>query len=167
MPQVTDNYAGPMLAVPVDLPDDADQALIVLVGVLVMGVLATLTFVVKAWSQAKSTNAAVNHVGVGEPSISENVTHIRGEVDRLIKIQDDFNAKGWQALPGDLGDAPSLTSTIRTLQDADLAAAAYHDTILAKLEALDRAIAETADRLAEHALWEERAYEEAQRRPID
>ena len=82
-----------------------------------IGLLGTvLVFVIRASTQASRANAAVNNREPGSLTLSQQVAHIASDVENLVDAQRDFAARGWAALPDDLGTSAGLTQTIRELQ---------------------------------------------------
>ena len=98
------------------LPSDTNQALVYLIGVLVVGVMSALTFTIKAWSQARAANAAVNNVGPGEHRLYDQIGHLSDAIQRIETKQNDFDTKGWPTLPSDMNTAAGLTEVIRDIQ---------------------------------------------------
>ena len=108
---------------------------------MVLGLMSTLTFSVKAWSQSRAANTAVNNVASG-PTIQQNVASLVESIARLEKAQDAFEAKGWShGLDESINTAPRLSAVIA-------GQASDHQRIMAKLVAMDQAI-------AAHVEWEE------------
>lgn len=90
---------------PSDLPDDPNQALIVLMGVMVLAVVGALTFAIR------SRNSAA--VGTDVRAV---VKRIEDDVAKLVAAELDFQSRGWTTLPPDLASSAGLTAAIRDIQ---------------------------------------------------
>jgi len=93
--------------------------------------------------QATQANSAVNNIGPGEHRLYDKVKHIEEAVTKLVTLQEQFDAHGWETLPPDLNTAVGLTVSIRDLQNH------YAST----QEKLDQIILS----LQEHVEWEMQA----------
>ena len=116
-----------------------DQIIFALVGVVGASV-AALVFVIRTGryartgaEQATAANAAVNHTKEGDRRLYDLVDRIKDDVAELKAHQRRFDSHGWDALPDDIGDAPNLTATIRSLQRSDELLHAKIDAILGEL----------------------------------
>ena len=130
--------------VPVASAHDGDITIIIgslvaittaLIGMLWL-LVRTLAHSRTAADEARMANAAVNNTGPGEHRLYDRIGSMQTDIQRLVNTQDDFAELGWQSLPDDLHDAPSLTTTIRDLQREAETNTTDHDAIKAQLEML-------------------------------
>ena len=117
---------------PSSVSGDAHVQVILILGGLLVTLVSAFVYIVKgaksaevAATQSSAANQAVNNVGAGEHRLYDKISHILAlaqtnakNIEKLVKIQDEFSDLGWQHLPPDLHDAVALTSTVRELQHA-------------------------------------------------
>lgn len=65
---------------------------------------------------SKKAEHAVNGVGEGDHRLYDRVDMIAQEVSSLLEFREEYRKSGWELLPTDIGNAISLTTTIRALQ---------------------------------------------------
>ena len=94
---------------PSDLPDDPNQGLIILVGVLVLAVAGALTYAIKL-----KADPAI--VGDDVESLRQVVERIDRDVQKLVAAELEFQSKGWTSLPPDLASSAGLTAAIYDLR---------------------------------------------------
>jgi hypothetical protein len=105
--------------------DSHDQVMLALAGVIGVAV-AALAWTIRngrdvrtAAEQATAANRAVNNRTPGEHSLYDLVARIGEDVTILKHRQEQTDQRGWEALPEDLRDAPSVVNTIRKMQQSD------------------------------------------------
>jgi|TARA_R110000803_G_scaffold156226_2_gene220781 hypothetical protein len=86
---------------------ELDEALIYLVGVLVVALASALTYVVKQRHGSEDSGMA---------SLQAVVNRMEADVEKLVQAEAEYQAKGWTTLPPDLGSSSALTAVIRDLQ---------------------------------------------------
>ena len=111
--------------------DNHEQVILAIIAVLATCV-AGLVYVVKAYGQAKQTNAAVNHRDTGELSLYRLADSNSRKLDDVIAKQAEFDRK-WGNLPAEIGDAVGLNETL-------------HD--------MNRRLDDIQTQLVDHVAWE-------------
>lgn len=134
-------------------PDDAitsanDLGVVGALVVVIIVLTGLIWFAFRSLNQKLGqVNRAVNNSPTGDPTMLDRVKRIESAVDRVEEWFDDFNRKGWTALPPDLGDAGKLTDTIRVIQHRMEELHGRDAQVEAKLDVVLR-------ELREHVKWE-------------
>ena len=92
----------------VDLPAEPNQALIALLGVVVVAMSGVLWYVIKS-KPAPMPSEEVE-------ALRAVVGRIEEDVAKLVAAELEFQSKGWTSLPPDLASSAGLTSAIYELR---------------------------------------------------
>ena len=130
------------------IPEDTNQALVYLVGVLVVALCGMFALVVRTWVSTNKTAKAMDNAGPVVDDIRKlteglaRVEHRQGNVMNWMTSQDakqsEFDLKGWPSLPEDLNTAAGLTEVVRELQHTNKEQTDKIDKLTATLTEHDR-----------------------------